>query len=51
MNYYSNPSVTFPTTGTSTGLTGTSNNARTIAANRCRQTPTRWQVRHGGLWH
>jgi len=34
MNYYSNPDVIFPTTGTPTGVTDVSNNARLITANR-----------------
>ena len=34
VNYYSNPSVTFPATGTPTGITGVSNNARVITLNR-----------------
>ena len=34
VNYYSNPAVTLPATGTPTGITGVSNNARVIALNR-----------------
>jgi len=34
VNYYSNPDVNFPTTGTPTGVTGLSNNARVITAGR-----------------
>merc|ERR1719412_1825009 len=34
VNYYSNPSVTYPTTGTSTGVAGLSNNAAVITENR-----------------
>merc|ERR1711962_455608 len=34
VNYYSNPDVIFPTTGTATGVTGVSNNARVITATR-----------------
>merc|ERR1711962_620456 len=34
VNYYSNPEVIFPTTGTATGVTGVSNNARVITAAR-----------------
>ena len=34
VNYYSNPEVIFPTTGTATGVTGLSNNAKVISANR-----------------
>jgi len=33
-NYYSNPDVIFPTTGTPTGVTDLSNNARLISSNR-----------------
>ena len=34
VNYYSNPNVIFPTTGTATGVVGLSNNARVISENR-----------------
>ena len=34
MNYYSNPAVTFPGTGTPTGVAGLSNNAAVISRNR-----------------
>ena len=34
VNYYSNPAVTFPATGTPTGVEGVSNNAAVITANR-----------------
>ena len=34
VNYYSSPDVTFPATGTSTGIAGVSNNARVITENR-----------------
>ena len=34
VNFYSNPSVLYPVTGTSTGLAGLSNNAAVITANR-----------------
>jgi hypothetical protein len=34
VNYYSNPFVTFPRTGTPTGVTGMANNARVITMNR-----------------
>merc|ERR1711970_217404 len=34
VNYYSNPDVIFPTTGTATGVEGLSNNARLITSNR-----------------
>ena len=34
VNYYSNPGVIYPGTGTPTGLTGVSNNAAVITANR-----------------
>merc|ERR1712179_819088 len=34
VNYYSNPAINYPGTGTSTGVTGLSNNARVITENR-----------------
>jgi len=34
VNYYSNPDIIFPTTGTATGVVGLSNNARVINENR-----------------
>ena len=34
VNYYSNPNVNLPATRTPTGITGTSNNARVLTANR-----------------
>jgi len=34
VNYYSNPDVRFPSTGTQTGVAGVSNNARVITENR-----------------
>jgi len=34
VNYYSNPNVDYPGTGTSTGVSGLSNNARVITENR-----------------
>jgi len=34
VNYYSNPSVIFPTTGTATGVVGVSNNAAVLNQNR-----------------
>ena len=34
VNYYSNPSVNYPSTGTPTGVTGASNNAAVITQNR-----------------
>merc|ERR550517_1959205 len=34
VNYYSNPAINYPGTGTSTGVNGLSNNARVITENR-----------------
>jgi hypothetical protein len=34
VNYYSNPDVLYPTTGTATGVTGVANNARILTDNR-----------------
>ena len=35
VNYYSNPGVLFSVTGTATGVTGTTDNARVMVGNRC----------------
>ena len=35
VNYYSNPDVIYPGTGTPTGVAGISNNAKVITDNRC----------------
>ena len=34
VNYYSNPAINYPGTGTSTGVTGLSNNARVMPYSR-----------------